>query len=75
MLSYKLRRLYPWFPLIGGWVDTRAGLDDVVITGTAVSSRIAIIQPVASAVAAGLLPAVAEGNAARHNFNVSDKHV
>lgn len=56
-------------------MDTRAGVDDVVIKGTSVSNRIAIIQPVASAVAAGLLPAVAEGNAACHNFIVSDKHV
>ena len=48
-------------------MDTRAGLDYTVIKGTSVSSRIAIIQPVASAVAAGLLPAVAEGNAVCRN--------
>ena len=48
-------------------MDTRAGLDDVVIKGASVSNRITIIQPVASAVAAGLLPAVTEGNAACHN--------
>ena len=55
-------------------MDTRAGLD-LVIKGTSVSTRIAIIQPVASAVAARLLPAVVEGNAACHNFIVFDKHV
>ena len=42
-------------------MDTRAGLDDAVIKGTSVSNRMAIIQPAASAVAAGLLPAFAEG--------------
>jgi hypothetical protein len=55
-------------------VDTRAG-PDVVIKGNYVSNRIAIIHPVDSAVVAGLLPAVAEGNAACHNFIVFDKHV
>jgi len=48
-------------------VDTRAGLGDEVIKGASVSNRIAIIQRVASAVAAGLLPALAERNAACHN--------
>lgn len=40
---------------------------DAVNKGTSVSNRIAVIHPLASAVAAGLLPAVAEGTAAFHN--------